>query len=116
MARALNVRALFAKRYAGVLTLRRGFAIRPLERVLVVEDVVTNGGSAVEGAELVRSFGGEVVGFATIVERGDVPQLSPLCSSWQVRPLVFSEADCPLCSQGIPLSKPGSRPMQPTTK
>src|SRR5690606_917151 len=69
VARALGVRAIFAERQDGTLTLRRGFAIVPGERVLVVEDVVTTGGSTRETIAVARAAGGEVVGAASIIDR-----------------------------------------------
>lgn len=111
VARALRVRALFAEREAGVLALRRGFTIAPNERILVVEDVVTTGGSAAETARLVGSHGGQVVGFGAIVDRSEAGHgLAPLCALWRFRPQTFSPADCPLCAGGLPVVKPGSRP------
>lgn len=111
VARALGVCALFAERQAGSLCLRRGFEISPGQRVLVVEDVITTGGSARETADLVASTGGIVVGFASIVDRGECRDLSPLISLLQIHPQVMSESECALCKLGIPIQKPGSRPV-----
>jgi orotate phosphoribosyltransferase len=110
-ARALGVRNIFAEREGGVMTFRRGFAVAPGTRVLVVEDVVTTGGSVREVIELIRAGGAEVVGVGAIVDRsgGGVefgvpfrPLLSMSVESW-------NEADCPLCREGRPIAKPGSR-------
>lgn len=109
VARALDVPSLFAEREAGALTLRRGFSLAAGSRVLVVEDVITTGGSAWETAELVRSLGSQVVGFASIVLRGAAPQLSPLCALYQVRPALYPPQDCALCLDQVPIQKPGSR-------
>lgn len=109
VARALGVRSLFAERADGVLALRRGFTLTPGERLLIVEDVVTTGGSAAETARLVTSLGGSVVGFGAIVERGDSHGLDPLCALWRVRPQTYAPSECPLCTQGAALVKPGSR-------
>src|SRR5687767_15475264 len=70
VARGLGVRAIFAERQEGVLTLRRGFTIAPGERVLVVEDVLTTGGSTRETIDVVTNAGGQVVGAASIINRG----------------------------------------------
>ena len=70
VARGLGVRALFAERQEGVLTLRRGFTLAPGERVLIVEDVVTTGGSTRETMAVARAAGAEVVGAAAIINRG----------------------------------------------
>jgi orotate phosphoribosyltransferase len=111
VARALGVRAIFAERQDGALTLRRGFALAPEERVLVVEDVVTTAGSTRETIEVVREAGAMVVGAASIIDRGaernrlDVP----------FEPLVrhelptYDPGACPLCQEGVPIVKPGSR-------
>ena len=109
VARALGVRALFAERDAGVLTLRRGFALSPGERVLIVEDVITTGGSAVETAALAQEHGAQIAGYAAIVERGSDHGLQPLFALWRVRPQLFPATACPLCQAGSPAVKPGSR-------
>src|SRR3954452_4186230 len=73
--RALGVRAIFAERQDGVLTLRRGFTLSPGDRVLVVEDVLTTGGSTRETIQVARAAGGQVVGAASIVNRsGTAPE------------------------------------------
>jgi orotate phosphoribosyltransferase len=109
VARALGVRALFAEREGGALTLRRGFSLAPDERVLVVEDVITTGGSAAETAALCRTLSAQVVGYAAIVERGEGHGLEPLTALWRVRPRLYAPVDCPLCHRGIAAIKPGSR-------
>jgi orotate phosphoribosyltransferase len=118
VARLLNVRGagargIFAEREDGAMSLRRGFdeSVRAGVRALVVEDVVTTGGSAREVMELLRALGAEVVGVGSIVDRSNgavsfgVPfhaLLSMEIESWE--PDV-----CPLCRQGLPIVKPGSR-------
>src|SRR6185436_8724918 len=71
--RALGVRAIFAERQDGALTLRRGFTLAPSDRVLVVEDVVTTGGSTRETIDVAKAAGAEVLGAAAIIDRGDDP-------------------------------------------
>ncbi len=110
VARALSVCSLFAERQGSDLALRRGFSIKKGQRLLVVEDVITTGKSAKETASLVLALGGVVVGYACIVARGDSHALSPLHCLCQLRPQVFSETECVLCQEGVPLHKPGSRP------
>ena len=112
VARALGVRSIFAERENGVMSMRRGFSITPAERVLVVEDVVTTGGSVKEVAKLVRDAGGEVVGFGFLIDRSlDPPGLGEKSESLLKRRIDSYEPDhCPLCLEGIPLTKPGSRP------
>ena len=109
--RALNVRAIFAERQDGTLTLRRGFTLDPGERVLVVEDVVTTGGSTRETMDVARAAGAVVVGACAIVDRSggkqglDVPFHSLLPMDVKA----YKEQECPLCQQGVPVVKPGSR-------
>ncbi len=111
--RALGVRAIFAERQDGTLTLRRGFMISENDRVLVVEDVVTTGGSTRETMQVARAAGGQVVGAASIVDRGTHPvDLGVPYASLLAIDLPTYEPDrCPLCAQGLPVVKPGSRPV-----
>jgi orotate phosphoribosyltransferase len=111
--RALGIRAIFAERQEGVLTLRRGFTLADTDRVLVVEDVLTTGGSTRETMEVARAAGSTIVGAASIVDRSggftrfDVPFVALLDY-----PLSTYQAEnCPLCDQGLPVTKPGSRPV-----
>jgi orotate phosphoribosyltransferase len=110
--RALGVRAIFAERQEGALTLRRGFSVTDGDRVLVIEDVVTTGGSTRETIEVATAAGARVVGAASIVDRSggrarlDVPLLSLL----DVALPAYEPETCPLCAQGLPVVKPGSRP------
>lgn len=109
--RALDVRAIFAERADGVLTLRRGFALDPGEKVLVVEDVVTTGGSTRETMDVARAAGAVVVGACAIVDRSggkqglDVPFHALLPMDVKT----YQPDVCPLCAQGMPVVKPGSR-------
>jgi orotate phosphoribosyltransferase len=111
--RALHVRAIFAERQDGALTLRRGFMISESDRVLVVEDVLTTGGSTRETMQVATAAGGRVVGAASIVDRSDgaarfdVPYLSLMA----VDVPTYEPDRCPLCAQGMPVIKPGSRPI-----
>lgn len=111
VARALNVRALFAERQDGVLTLRRGFTLSPADRVLVVEDVVTTAGSTRETIAVAQQHGAAVVGACSIVDRsGGTHGLElPYAALLPMSLPTYKEEDCPLCKQGIPLVKPGSR-------
>ena len=113
VARALGVRAIFAERQDGVLTLRRGFMLSEADRVLVVEDVLTTGGSTRETMQVATAAGAKVVGAASIVDRSggkasfDVPFVALLDID-----LPTHQPDaCPLCAQGLPVVKPGSRPV-----
>ena len=115
VARALGVRALFAERRGGRLLLRRGFRIAPGERVLVVEDVVTTGGSTRETIDVAEDAGGTVVGAAAILDRGETAAAFDVPFAALVRwPLPVCEpARCPRCARGEPITSPGSRPPSP---
>ncbi|HSF25371.1 MAG TPA: orotate phosphoribosyltransferase [Blastocatellia bacterium] len=110
-ARALGVRALFTERESGVMTLRRGFRIDPGERVLVVEDVVTTGGSTLETIDAVKSAGGLVVGAGSVVDRsGGAVDLGIRREALLTLEVPAYEPErCPLCKLGTPAIKPGSR-------
>ncbi len=109
--RGLGVKALFAERQEGVLTLRRGFSISADDRVLVVEDVVTTGGSTRETIDVARAAGALVVGAASIIDRSTEPTRldTPLVSLVKYPLPTYEAAACPLCAQGVPVVKPGSR-------
>lgn len=113
LGRALGVRALFAEREGEKLALRRGFSLAPGERVVIAEDVVTTGGSTLETAEVVTAQGGVVVAAAAIVDRRgpQAPDLPfPLFPLLRLEIATYPPEACPLCREGIPLTKPGSRP------
>jgi orotate phosphoribosyltransferase len=113
VARALGVRAIFAERQDGALTLRRGFIIGENDRVLVVEDVLTTGGSTKETMQVATAAGGHVVGAASIVDRsgGRATFEVPFTALLEID-LPTAEPDkCALCAQGLPVVKPGSRPV-----
>jgi orotate phosphoribosyltransferase len=110
VARALGVRAIFAERQDGALMLRRGFTIDAGERVLVVEDVVTTGGSTRETMDVARQAGGVVVAAGAIIDRSGQQQLEVPFHSLATVPLPTYQPDaCPLCAAGAPIVKPGSR-------
>jgi orotate phosphoribosyltransferase len=111
VARALGVRAIFAERVDGTLTLRRGFDLSPADRVLVVEDVVTTGGSTRETMEVATALGASVVGAAAVINRSgkDAPLDSPFAALASITPPTYQPDACPLCAQGMPVAKPGSR-------
>lgn len=110
--RALGIRAIFAERQDGRLSLRRGFALTPGEKVLVVEDVVTTGGSTRETIDVARAAGAEVVGAASIIDRSGGQQQAIDVPYYALATLAlptYDPAQCPLCAQGLPVVKPGSR-------
>lgn len=111
VARQLGIRNIFAERENGVMTLRRGFAVEPGSRVLVVEDTITTGGSVKEVIALVKEKGGIVVGVGSVVDRsnGTVDFGVPLHAAVSMEVISYEETDCPFCKQGLPVTKPGSR-------
>jgi len=111
VARALGVRAIFAERQDGTLTLRRGFSLAAGDRVLVVEDVVTTGGSTRETIDVARAQGASVVGAAAIIDRsGGSQNLDvPFHALATVSLPTYQPDACPLCARGEPVVKPGSR-------
>jgi orotate phosphoribosyltransferase len=110
VARALGVRAIFAERHDAALTLRRGFSLGPIDRVLVVEDVITTGRSTLETIEVARAAGAQVVGAAAVIDRGGASALDvPAWALASVSLPTYDPASCPLCAEGRPIVKPGSR-------
>jgi orotate phosphoribosyltransferase len=113
VARALgkNVRSIFAERVDGKLTLRRGFSIDKNDKVLVVEDVVTTGKSVNETLDLVREYTDNIVGIGALVDRGGNfdPQGLDYFALIKLDIVNYEPDNCPLCKEGIPLEKPGSR-------
>jgi orotate phosphoribosyltransferase len=109
VALAAGARFLYAERQDGLLLLRRGFRLEPSERSLVVEDVVTTGGSAAEVVELVERAGAEMLGVAAMVDRTVEPVSFPLRALARVEAAAFDPDDCPLCRAAQPIEAPGSR-------
>ncbi len=109
--RMLGVRTLFAERKDARMELRRGFEIHPSERCLVVEDVVTTGGSVFEVVDIVNKEKGQLAGVGYIVDRsnGRINFESKHFSVLQLDVVAYKPEECPLCAQGIPVVKPGSR-------
>jgi orotate phosphoribosyltransferase len=108
---ALGCRFIWAERTDGVMTFRRGFCVHPGERVLVVEDVVTTGGSVAEVIELVRAAGGIIAGAACLMNRGALEEVggAKLKSLVTVATAAYEPVDCPLCAAGQVTESPGSR-------
>jgi len=110
-ARALGVPSIFTERKDGAMVLRRGFEIRPDERVLVVEDVITTGLSTKEVLEVVKATGASIIGVGSIIDRSskkidfDVKSVSLI----KLDLPVFPPEQCPLCKKGAEITKPGSR-------
>jgi orotate phosphoribosyltransferase len=111
VARALGARFIWTEREAGQMTLRRGFTIAPGEKTLIVEDVITTGGSTRDTIEAVRRAGADVVGAASIIDRsgGSADVGVPLSSLASLRVLSVESSACDACKLGEPVVKPGSR-------
>ena len=111
MGRCLGVKAVFAERENGEMTLRRGFEVPAGARVLVAEDVVTTGGSVREVMELVKKLGAEVVGVGAFVDRsgGKVDFGVPFTSVLSLEIRSYLPGECPMCKNHLPIVKPGSR-------
>lgn len=111
VARAAGVRAIFAERQNGELTLRRGFEIRPGEKAFVVEDVVTTGGSTRETMNVVTQAGGIVVAAGSLIDRsgGKTDLGVPRAALAVLDVPAFPAEECPLCKTGSRAIKPGSR-------
>ncbi len=110
---ALGVKAIFSERENGKMVFRRGFEIKPSDRVLVVEDVITTGGSTQEVIAAVRSYGATVVGVGCIADRsaGQVDFGVPFKPLVSLEIASYEPEACPLCAAGeLPAVKPGSRP------
>jgi orotate phosphoribosyltransferase len=109
--RGLGVRAIFAERTDGALALRRGFTLSPADRVLVVEDVLTTGGSTRETIDVATAAGATVVGAAAIMDRsgGNHGLSVPFFALCPMQLPTYAAEACPMCAAGSPVTKPGSR-------
>jgi len=111
VARALGVRAIFAERQNGTLTLRRGFELSDTDHVVVIEDVVTTGGSTRETMDVARKAGAAVVAAGAIIDRsgGSSDLGAPFHALVTLSLPTYPAASCPMCEAGKPITKPGSR-------
>jgi orotate phosphoribosyltransferase len=112
VARQLGTKGIFVEKEAGVPKLRRNFELSPSDRVLVVEDVVTTGGSVKEVLEVVRQSGARAVGVGVIVRRGDADFGVPTFALLDLPIVSHEAAECPQCAAGESITDPGSRRTQ----
>ena len=113
VARALGARHIFTERDPDrKMVLRRGFTLRAGETAVVIEDVVTTGGSSLEVVEVLRAAGAEVLAAGSIIDRsgGRADLGLPRAALATLNVVTWDPAQCPLCAQGLPVVKPGSRP------
>ena len=124
LARALGVRSIFVERKEGKMALRRGFEVAKGEKVLICEDIITTGGSAMEAAVIIEELGADVVAFAALANRGfcrregsdtvarsecKLPGSVPFFALEDFRFEMYTPKACPLCAAGSKAVKPGSR-------
>ncbi len=124
LARALGVRSIFVERKEGKMELRRGFKVEKDEKVLICEDIITTGGSAMEASDIIEELGASVVAFAALANRGfckregrkseakancRLPSNKPLFALADFEFEIYEPEDCPLCKEGSIAIKPGSR-------
>ena len=124
LARALGVRSIFVERKDGKMELRRGFEVKEGEKIIICEDIITTGGSAMEAAEVIESLGANVVAFAALANRGfcsrfgsnkepkqecKLPNNKPFFALADFEFEMYPPTDCPMCKAGSEAIKPGSR-------
>jgi len=124
LATALDCRYIFTERVNGTMTLRRGFEVKKGEKILICEDIITTGGSAMEAAAEVERLGADIVGFAALANRGFCKRVNsdlddkPNCKLPKDKPFfaladfdfpMYAPEECPMCKEGSEAIKPGSR-------
>ena len=125
LARSLGVRSIFVEKQEGGMVLRRGFEVKPGEKIIICEDIITTGGSALKAAQAIEALGAEVVAFASLANRGfckrvggegeakpecKLPQDIPLFSLADFTFEMYTPEECPLCKAGQGEAiKPGSK-------
>jgi len=124
LARSLGVRSIFVERKEGGMELRRGFQVKKDEKILICEDIITTGGSAMEAAEIIEELGANVVAFASLANRGfckrdgSITEPKPECKLPCDTPFfalddftfeMYTPQECPMCKDGSIAIKPGSR-------
>ena len=108
-AKQAKKRNLFVERKDGIMQLRRGYSLKKGEKVVIIEDVITTARTIKETMEAIKEFEPEVVAVGCIVDRTKGQTPYNIKSLMQIEPVVYEPNDCPLCKDGIPIVKPGSR-------
>lgn len=111
VAKSLNVKSIFLEREQGKFILRRGFSIRKSERILVVEDIVTTGGSIKEVLDVVKAYEPNIIGIGMIIDRSaGAIKFDLRCEALATLKIeTYEPLNCPLCKENVPFVKPGSR-------
>jgi orotate phosphoribosyltransferase len=124
LARSLGVRSIFVEKKEGGMELRRGFEVTPGEKIIICEDIITTGGSALKAAQAIEALGAKVVAFASLANRGfckriggkteakpecKLPHDVPLFSLADFTFKMYKPEECPLCKEGSTAIKPGSK-------
>jgi orotate phosphoribosyltransferase len=124
LARSLGVRSIFVEKKDGGMELRRGFEVKPGEKIIICEDIITTGGSALKAAQAIEALGAEVVAFASLANRGfckrvggenepnpecKLPSDVPLFSLADFTFEMYTPEECPMCKEGSRAIKPGSK-------
>ena len=124
LARALGVRSIFVERKEGKMELRRGFEVTKGEKILICEDIITTGGSAMEASVIIEELGADIVAFASLANRGfcqregstnepkaecKLPTNKPLFALDDFEFAMYTPDECPMCKEGSQAVKPGSR-------
>ena len=109
LGRQLGKPAFFTEREDNQMKLKRGFIIEKGQKVLIAEDVVTTGKSSYEAIKVVEEYGGEVVGIAALVDRTTIILEHPIFAAGKLHIDTYDKENCPLCKEGLPITKPGSR-------
>jgi orotate phosphoribosyltransferase len=124
LARSLDVRSIFVEKKEGGMELRRGFEVAKGEKIIICEDIITTGGSALKAAKAIEALGGEVVAFAALANRGfckrvgsdseakeecSLPNNVPLFALDDFTFEMFTPEECPMCKEGSTAIKPGSK-------
>ena len=124
LARSLDVRSIFVEKKEGGMELRRGFEVKKGEKIIICEDIITTGGSALKAAQAIEALGAEVVAFASLANRGfckrvhgnseaksecSLPDGIPLFALDDFSFEMYAPKDCPMCKEGSTAIKPGSK-------